>query len=124
MKKKNELRDVWVAVAILALLIILATANVVTSSALLNGLAKEVDAISVGKVTDADKLYQKFTRVSFFLSITVNHDDLEDAEELLAELTVAVRGEDSGEVEIAKSRLNSALRQLGRLSGAGIDSII
>ena len=124
MKKKNELRDVWVAVAILALLIILATANVVTSSALLNGLAKEVDAISVGNVTDADKLYQKFTRVSFFLSITVNHDDLEDAEELLAELTVAVRGEDSGEVEIAKSRLNSALRQLGRLSGAGIDSII
>ena len=124
MKKKKRLRDVRVAVTILILLVALATANVVTSGILLKSLAKEVETVSVGKAAEAEALYKKFTRVAFFLSITVNHDDLEDAEELMAELNVAVRGEDVDEVEILKSRLKSAFRQLGRLSGAGVDSII
>ena len=124
MKKKKRLRDVRVAVTILILLVALATANVVTSGILLKSLAKEVETVSIGKAADAEALYKKFTRVAFFLSITVNHDDLEDAEELMAELNVAVRGEDADEVEILKSRLKSAFRQLGRLSGAGVDSII
>ena len=124
MKKKKRLRDVRVAVTILILLVALATANVVTSGILLKSLAKEVETVSIGKATEAEALYKKFTRVAFFLSITVNHDDLEDAEELMAELNVAVRGEDADEVEILKSRLKSAFRQLGRLSGAGVDSII
>ena len=124
MKKKKRLRDVRVAVTILILLVALATANVVTSGILLKSLAKEVETVSIGKAAEAEALYKKFTRVAFFLSITVNHDDLEDAEELMAELSVAVRGEDAEEVEILKSRLKSAFRQLGRLSGAGVDSII
>lgn len=124
MKKKKRLRDVRVAVTILILLVALATANVVTSGILLKSLAKEVETVSIGKAAEAEALYKKFTRVAFFLSITVNHDDLEDAEELMAELNVAVRGEDADEVEILKSRLKSAFRQLGRLSGAGVDSII
>ena len=124
MKKKKRLRDVRVAVTILILLVALATANVVTSGILLKSLAKEVETVSIGKTAEAEALYKKFTRVAFFLSITVNHDDLEDAEELMAELNVAVRGEDADEVEILKSRLKSAFRQLGRLSGAGVDSII
>ena len=124
MKKKKRLRDVRVAVTILILIVALATANVVTSGILLKSLAKEVETVSIGKTAEAEALYKKFTRVAFFLSITVNHDDLEDAEELMAELNVAVRGEDADEVEILKSRLKSAFRQLGRLSGAGVDSII
>ena len=124
MKKKKRLHDVRVAVTILILLVALATANVVTSGILLKSLAKEVETVSIGKEGEAEALYKKFTRVAFFLSITVNHDDLEDAEELMAELNVAVRGEDADEVEILKSRLKSAFRQLGRLSGAGVDSII
>ena len=124
MKKKKEVRDVRIAVTILILLVTLATANVVTSGILLKSLAKEVETVSIGKAAEAESLYKKFTRVAFFLSITVNHDDLEDAEELMAELDVAVRGEDAEEVEILKSRLKSAFRQLGRLSGAGVDSII
>lgn len=124
MKKKKRLRDVRVAVTILILLVALATANVMTSGILLKSLAKEVETVSIGKAAEAEALYKKFTRVAFFLSITVNHDDLEDAEELMAELSVAVRGEDAEEVEILKSRLKSAFRQFGRLSGAGVDSII
>ena len=124
MKKKKEVRDVRIAVTILILLVTLATANVVVSGTLLKNLSEEVETVNIGKASDAEKLYQRFTRTAFFLSITVNHDDLEDAEELMAELSVAVRGEDAEEVEILKSRLKSAFRQLGRLSGAGVDSII
>lgn len=124
MKKEKRLRDVRVAVTILILLVALATANVVTSGILLKSLAKEVETVSIGKAAEAEALYKKFTRVAFFLSITVNHDDLEDAEELMAELNVAVRGEDAEEVEILKSRLRTALGQLRRLSAVGIDSII
>ena len=124
MKKKKELRDVWVATAILVLLVLIATANVLVSEALLKELSADVESVDIGEVTAAADLRQKFTKVAFFLSITVNHDDLEDAEELLEELSVVVNGEDEDEVEIAKSRLKSALRQLRRLSGAGIDSII
>ncbi|MBR2351236.1 MAG: hypothetical protein IKA67_04325 [Clostridia bacterium] len=124
MKKEKRLRDVRVAVTILILLVALATANVVTSGILLKSLAKEVETVSIGKAAEAEALYKKFTRVAFFLSITVNHDDLEDAEELMVELNVAVRGEDAEEVEILKSRLRTALGQLRRLSAVGIDSII
>ena len=98
MKKEKRLRDVRVAVTILILLVALATANVVTSGILLKSLAKEVETVSIGKAAEAETLYKKFTRVAFFLSITVNHDDLEDAEELMAELNVAVRGEDAEEI--------------------------
>lgn len=124
MKKEKGLRDVWIAGVILCLLILLAATNVLASNVLLGKLSDELESVGVGRVAEAEKLYQNFTRVAFFLSITVNHDDLEDAEELLVELRVAVRGDDADEVEIVKSRLKSALRQLGRLSGAGIDSII
>ncbi len=124
MKNKKGFHDVRIAVTILILLVALATANVVISGVLLNSLSQKVDAISVGKMSEAEDLYKNFTQVAFFLSITVNHDDLEDAEELMAELSVAVRGDDADEVEILKSRLKSAFRQLGRLSGAGIDSVI
>ena len=124
MKKKKELRDVWVAATILVLLVLIATVNVLVSEALLKELSADVESVGIGEVAAAADLRQRFAKVAFFLSLTVNHDDLEDAEELLAELTVAVNGEDEDEVEITKSRLKSALRQLRRLSGAGIDSII
>lgn len=124
MKKVKQLRDVRIAVTILALLIILAAANVATSAGIINNLSEDVASLTIGQVDQAEALHRKFERCAFFLSITVNHDDLEDAEECLVELTVAIGGDDGEDVEIAKSRLLSALSQIRRLSGAGIDSII
>ena len=118
------MHDVRIAVTILALLIFLAAANVATSAGIINELSKDTAALTLGQVDQAEALCRKFARCAFFLSITVNHDDLEDAEECLVELTVAIGGDDSEDVEIAKSRLLSALSQIRRLSGAGIDSII
>ena len=54
MKSKKGFHDVRIAVTILILLVALATANVVISGVLLNSLSQKVDAISVGKMSEAE----------------------------------------------------------------------
>ena len=124
MKIKKQPRDVWIAAAILLLIVILAAANVLVSDAMLDDLLVEIDGVGADNTEKAEALERKFTGVAFFLSITINHDDLEDAEDLLAELTAAIKAGDGDQIEITKSRLRTALGQLRRLSAVGIDSII
>ena len=124
MKIKKQPRDVWIAAAILLLIVILAAANVLVSDAMLDDILTEVEAVDVGSTEKTEAIEGKFSRVAFFLSITINHDDLEDAEDLLAELTAAVKAGDENQIEITKNRLRTALGQLRRLSAVGIDSII
>ena len=124
MKIKKQPRDVWIAAAILLLIVVLAAANVMVSDAMLDDVLTDIEAVDVGSTEKTEALEGKFSRVAFFLSITINHDDLEDAEDLLAELTAAVKVGDEDQIEITKSRLRTALGQLRRLSAVGIDSII
>ena len=124
MKTKKQPRDVWIAAAILLLIVVLAAANVMVSDAMLDDVLTDIEAVDVGSTEKTEALEGKFSRVAFFLSITINHDDLEDAEDLLAELTAAVKVGDEDQIEITKSRLRTALGQLRRLSAVGIDSII
>ena len=124
MKTKKQPRDVWIAAAILLLIVMLAAANVMVSDAMLDDILADVEAVDVGSTEKTEALEGKFSRVAFFLSITINHDDLEDAEDLLAELTAAIKVGDEDQSEITKSRLRTALGQLRRLSAVGIDSII
>ena len=124
MKSKKQLRDVWIAAAILLFIVILAAANVLASDAMLDDMLTEIEDVDTGDIEKTKDLEDKFSRVAFFLSITINHDDLEDAEDLLAELTAAIKVGDEDQIEITKSRLRTALGQLRRLSAVGIDSII
>lgn len=124
MKTKKQPRDVWIAAAILLLIVVLAATNVFVSDAMLGDILTDIEALDMGDAEKAEALEGKFSRVAFFLSITINHDDLEDAEDLLAELTAAVKADDEDQIEITKSRLRTALGQLRRLSAVGIDSII
>ena len=124
MKTKKQPRDVWIAAAILLLIVMLAAANVMVSDAMLDDILADVEAVDVGRTEKTEALEGKFSRAAFFLSITINHDDLEDAEDLLAELTAAIKVGDEDQIEITKSRLKTALGQLRRLSAVGIDSII
>ena len=124
MKIKKQPHDVWIAAVILLLIVALATANVLVSDAMLNDVLIDIEAVDTDSAEKTKALERKFTGVAFFLSITINHDDLEDAEDLLAELTAAVKNGDGDQIEITKSRLRTALGQLRRLSAVGIDSII
>ena len=124
MKKRMQLFNVRIAVAILLLLLILATANVLISEYMLKNLSQDLEEISVGESEKAKDLAHRFSRCAFFLSITVNHDDLENVEELFVELAAIAGTDDAAEMETLKSRLISVLRQIRRLCGIGIDSII
>ena len=124
MKTKKQPRDVWAAAVILLLIVVLASANVFVSDAMLDDILTDIEAVDIGSTEKTEALERKFTGVAFFLSITINHDDLEDAEDLLAELTAAIKAGDEDQIEITKSRLRTALGQLRRLSAVGIDSII
>ena len=124
MKIKKQPRDVWIAATILLLMVMLAAANVLVSDAMLDDVLTDIESVDIGSTEKTESLERKFTGVAFFLSITINHDDLEDAEDLLAELTAAVKVGDEDQIEITKSRLRTALGQLRRLSAVGIDSII
>ena len=124
MSKTKSLRDLAVAAVILAALIILTATNVMICSRSINRLAENAEKISIGDVEKAKTMEEDFRRTAFFLSITVNHDDIDNAHGELLELVRTVESDDSAALEIAKSRLIAALGQLKRLSGIGIDSII
>ena len=124
MNSKKTKRDLAVATVILLFLFSAATLNALLCSRQLDKLSLAISDTGQGDVEGAEAIRERFDSLSFPLSITVNHDDLEEAEAYLLEFTVAVEYDDEATLEIAKSRLIAALRQLKRLCGFGIDSII
>ena len=123
-KSKKDKRDVTIAIVILISLIVFAAANSIICTSRLKALSSAVENTEYGDVVAAKMIREDFTRLAFLMSITVNHDDLEDAEECVIEFSEAIRSGDEVEIRLAKSRLVAALRQLGRLCGFNIDSII
>ena len=125
MKKiKKGKRDVAIAIVILILLIIFAVTNSILCTSRLEALRSAVENAERGDIVSADSIGEDFARLAFLISITVNHDDLEDAEECVIEFKEAIRSGDEDEIRLAKSRLVAAFIQLGRLCGVNIDSII
>jgi hypothetical protein len=124
----REKRGSGIGAVIFALsAIIVVSAFVAINTAVLSTLIGDIerDAMRV-ELTEADatELYEKFTHVRTYLSITVNHDDIARVESELAELIGATKAGDRENAMIAKSRLVSALAHLRRLSGFNLDSII
>ena len=123
-KSRKGKRNVAIATVILISLILLAAANSILCVGRLEALCYAVESAECGDVTAAERIEDDFARLAFLMSITVNHDDLEDAEERVLEFRKAIKSGDDTELGLAKSRLVAAFRQLGRLCGVGIDSII
>jgi len=129
MKKNSVLRDVWLAVFLLLLLFSLTLANTLIYEHIVGTLIEKAEELNIaedcGALSEQVKLIEEeFDRWNFFMGITVNHDDIGRAESELIELVEAIESNDATAARIAKSRLIGALKQLRRLSGAGIDSII
>ena len=114
------------------------TIILVMGSSLLNTLFlnKEIDRIISlterlnleGEPTEALncalELRKIFTKSEQYMSITVNHNDLTDIEEIFSEMIGCLKVSDTDGARVAKSRLEDALRHLRRLSGINIDAII
>ena len=83
----------------------------------------ETDELSV-TANEIKKIYADFKKNEKIISITVSHDDLTNIEESFADIIGAAEAGMAANVITIKSRLEDALRHLGRLSGINLDSII
>lgn len=119
------MRPVRAAITLLIILVLSVLANSYCISAVTDGLCEDIElAASNGcDAAEVEAAFQKFKRAEKFISLTVNHADLADAEDAFGEL-IAAAGDDAEAVRAAKSRLTDALRHLGRLSGINLESII
>ena len=70
------------------------------------------------------QIYSQFKKAEKIISITVSHDDLTNIEEGFADIIGAAEAGMRANVITVKSRLEDALRHLGRLSSINLDSII
>ena len=75
-------------------------------------------------LADAEELRVEFMKVEKIMSITVNHNDLTDIEEIFSEMIGYLKVEDYDGARVAKSRLEDALKHLRRLTGLNIDAVI
>ena len=118
-------------VRIAAILLVITLLTVIINSIVLKNIIDEI----LCDVTDADEedaelafnkyteIYEKYKKMSSYISLTVNHEDLTDIENSFAEIIGAAKCQDLDGVTTIKSRLISALKHLRRLSGVNLDSI-
>ncbi len=109
----------------------------VTGSALINTriLLRRIDSITdtvLNLNTEADAetsaknaraAFEDFKHEEEYLSLTVNHNDLTDIEELFSEMIGHLEVLDRDSAQVTKNRLLDALSHLRRLSGFNISSI-
>jgi len=100
----------------------------VNSFALSYNIGKIHDALlSLPNDVSADEeykeVYEDYNRRQFFLGLTVSHSELTAVSADFAELMGAVEADDMESLIIAKSRLDSSLCYLKRLSSINLDSI-
>ena len=70
-----------------------------------------------------EDIYERYKSLELYISLTVNHGDLENIESAFAEIIGAARAEDRDGVITTKSRLIDYLDHIRRLSGINIDSV-
>jgi hypothetical protein len=70
------------------------------------------------------KLFEKYRSEESYVSLTVNHDDLTNIEDIFAELIGNLSVNDIDGARVTKNRLLRSLEHLRRLSGINLDSVI
>ena len=83
-----------------------------------------LDTSSENAAEEASRIRGEYKSSVCFISLFVTHDDLTNIEESFADIIGAAEAGMKSNVITIKSRLEDALRHLGRLSGINLDSII
>ena len=122
------MKAVRIATVILISLFAAVVLNSIYISKVTEKFADSVSKIDTGDLEAAreefEKLNEEFKKAEKFISITVSHDDLTNIEEGFADIIGAASGGIHADVTTIKSRLEDALRHLGRLSSINFDSVI
>ena len=122
------MKAVRIATAVFVLLLIAVILNSIyidKTTEKFADIIKEIDTKNLSETAETLKsVYKKFKESEKFISLTVSHDDLTNIEESFADIIGAAEAGMTVDVITIKSRLEDALRHLGRLSGINFDSII
>ena len=120
------------AVRIAGIVLLLLLTSVILNSVYISKITEkfadriqEIDTDNLETATEILKnIREDFKKAEKFISITVSHDDLTNIEEGFADIIGAAEAGMKVDVITIKSRLEDALRHLGRLSSINFDSII
>ena len=113
------------AMILLSFTLIFVIINSVILEGLLNATIEELDKTDIKTASTEDyvNLYEKFKRRETFISLTVSHEDLTNAEAGFAEIIGLSLSGDREAIISAKYRLTDSLHHVKRLSGINLDSI-
>ena len=122
------MKSVRIAGIVLLLLLTSVISNSVYISKITEKFADRIQEIDTDNLETATEILKNiredFKKAEKFISITVSHDDLTNIEEGFADIIGASEAGMKVDVITIKSRLEDALRHLGRLSSINFDSII
>ena len=119
------------SVIIAFVLLAVTLSAVITNSFILknsfNKLTEDVQSVDDEDLAAAHEKYTEifdnFKKKEWYISLTVNHEDLTSVEDALSEITGAAEAGDGDAVMTIKSRLINSLEHLSRLSGINMESI-
>ena len=122
------MKSAKIAAAVLIILITLVFLNSFFISNLANKFAEKLEKIDLGSedfaYEELKALKNEFETRRIWITLTVSHDDISSIEEAFSDIIGAALAKERSEMIITKSRLENALRHLGRLSAINIDSIL
>lgn len=122
------MKAVKIAISVFLILFVAIILNSLYISNRTEKIADEISKIDTNDLSKTKKRLEEicadFKKAEKFISITVSHDDLTNIEESFADIIGAAEAGMTANVITIKSRLEDALRHLGRLSSINIDSII
>ena len=73
---------------------------------------------------NASELYEEYTKLQNYISLTVNHEDLTNIEDCFVEMIGYINVDNQKDAEVTKNRLICSLEHLRRLSGFTLEAII
>lgn len=121
------MKTVRVAAVLLVITLLTVIINSWVLKNMIDEITNEVEAAEEENTelafAEYSEIFEKYKKKSSYISLTVNHEDLTDIENSFAEIIGAARSGDVEGIITIKSRLISALRHLGRLTGINLDSI-
>lgn len=121
------MKSVRFAYTVFALLFVAVFINSLSVGKTIDSISRELAEAEEEDMKSAEKeyerIYENYKKYEFYVSLTVDHDDLANIEDAFSEIIGAAKADDAVGVVTTKSRLCDYLRHVKRLSGINIDSI-
>lgn len=121
------MKSIRFAYTVFIMLVIIVFLNSLMLSRVIDKLSDSAEAAEEYDMQKAEEqyteIYKDYKKHELYVSLSIDHDDLSELEDIFSEIIGAARANDSEALIVAKCRLIYRLRHIRRLSGINIDSI-